>query len=558
MTYVDGARSLEISSEETFQFECSPCKYDGLKRQAIFFCAECGDYLCASCEQSHKKFSSTRKHELVSGSMMPKRGEPLKQANLPAVVLCSCNKNEVTLYCKDHSTVVCRDCQTLEHRNCQTSKISEESSGFNCNIADQTLKNLNDILDKLTQLQNNRTKDLQNLTILADKCRENIKTFKTEMIAQLDLMEEQTLTELNIYDFQQRKLIENHINACSTALAKSQSDKKPIEIAKSAGDRNQLFIRNVQLSKLKDNLSKLVSDIEKEVHEPELSFTPDENLKRTDTNRLGIVKCTGNKAVTERKRLVAEMTVRSSRQVNVNLPNDNITPLISGSVFLASGELVLCDCNNSKIKVFKENFTHKDNITVPRNPWDVSAVSDTEIVITLPYKQMLQFSQTDPKLSLGNTVQLNKECRGIAVHDGLLYVSFHEGDVLVMDRNGEKKKTIVFNQDTSLRFKTPMYIAVSKAGRIYVSENTSTPTIYCMLLDGKGVHRYQDSGLVTSMGMFVDGDETVLVCGYSSNNVHVVDKDGKRIKILLSAEEGLHRPNTITVRQTDNTLLVGG
>ena len=127
-----------------------------------------------------------------------------------------------------------------------------------------------------------------------------------------------------------------------------------------------------------------------------------------------------------------------------------------------------------------------------------------------------------------------------------------------MDRNGEKKKTVVFNQDTSFRFKTLMYIAVSKAGRIYVSEYTSTPTIYCMLLGGKSVHSYKDSGLVYGGGMFVDGDENVLVCGYRSNNVHVIDKDGKRIKILLSAEDGLQNPHTITVRQTDNTFVVGG
>ena len=58
--------------------------------------------------------------------------------------------------------------------------------------------------------------------------------------------------------------------------------------------------------------------------------------------------------------------------------------------------------------------------------------------------------------------------------------------------------------------------------------------------------------------MFVDDDENVLVCGQGSNNVHAVDKDGKRIKILLSAKDGLQNPCTITVRQTDNTLVVGG
>lgn len=118
--------------------------------------------------------------------------------------------------------------------------------------------------------------------------------------------------------------------------------------------------------------------------------------------------------------------------------NDLYKPCISGSVFLPTGELVLCDKNNKRIKVLNENITPKKPIELREAAWDVSLVTDTEVVTTLRDKHALQFIQALPKLSFGHTVQLDKECCGIAVNDGIFYVSFFDGEVRSMNRSGQQ------------------------------------------------------------------------------------------------------------------------
>lgn len=58
--------------------------------------------------------------------------------------------------------------------------------------------------------------------------------------------------------------------------------------------------------------------------------------------------------------------------------------------------------------------------------------------------------------------------------------------------------------------------------------------------------------------MYVDGDLNVYVCVYNSHNVQVIDKNGKYMKTILSASDGLRNPRSISFRECDNTLVVGG
>ena len=553
MASKDGARPPELSVEEAFDCECSPCKFEDLKRQAMFFCSECEDYLCESCELSHKKFSSTRKHHLVSRSMLSKGGGPLKDANVSSVILCLCSKAKITLYCKTHNLGMCLDCKSLKHMDCQTYQMNEATSFF----ADKTLENLNKTVDMLTLLQNTRTKDLQTLSTMMTKCRESIKAFKAELIAQLDELEKQTLANLDLQELQQRNIIQKHIDACKSALVRTTSYKIPFEAVKRTGDKDLLVIKTLQLSTRINSLNELITDMKSEVKEINLKFDRNDSLKRTDTNSLGVVKGLADAKVHETITNVADMSIRSSRQINIKLPTDDKDSWISGSLFLSTGELVLCDRMNKKLKVLNKDFTPKENIALQGQPWDVSSVTDTEVVTTLRDKYILQFVQILPSLSIRNSVQLDKECRGIAVHDRLFYISFLDGEVRVMDKNGQKQKSIFHNLDPSFRFQSPLYVAVSKAGRVYISEHAIEPTIYCMMPDGNSRYSYRDSGLVYSHGIFVDDGENLFACGYMSNNVYVVNEHGKKIKVLLSQSDGLQYPNTITFRQSDKILVVG-
>ena len=126
MDSVEGARSLKTSSEECFIHECSPCENDGLVREARFLCGECGDYLCEPCETSHRRFRSTRKHEVraIDGN---EESKITARRQIQSTILCSCNGKGVTIFWIDHNDILCVDCKTLHHRSCDTCTIESKS-----------------------------------------------------------------------------------------------------------------------------------------------------------------------------------------------------------------------------------------------------------------------------------------------------------------------------------------------------------------------------------------------------------------------------------------------
>ena len=44
--------------------ECDPCKTDGTRKEAPYYCAECSSYLCYTCRDHHRKLSVLRGHDV--------------------------------------------------------------------------------------------------------------------------------------------------------------------------------------------------------------------------------------------------------------------------------------------------------------------------------------------------------------------------------------------------------------------------------------------------------------------------------------------------------------
>ena len=60
---------------------------------------------------------------------MPPKRSARKKARLDSV-LCSCLKNGVVIYCKEHCSLVCVNCGSQHHRRCHTSDIGDISKDF--------------------------------------------------------------------------------------------------------------------------------------------------------------------------------------------------------------------------------------------------------------------------------------------------------------------------------------------------------------------------------------------------------------------------------------------
>ena len=259
-----------------------------------------------------------------------------------------------------------------------------------------------------------------------------------------------------------------------------------------------------------------------------------------------------------------EMSVTARNQVNVKVPSDDAEyASITGSAFLPSGQLILCDGSNKRLKLLDENLQMTESIDVPGGLWNVAPVNQHQVIVTFPARQYLQFIQVTSSLALGHTVDLGMECWGVTVSRESIYISFLEpegGKIGIYDLTGKKKRILdpYSGKDGKVLIEWPWYIAVSNDEKIVVSDKSSTPTVYCLESSGNVLYTVSNPSFTDCRGISVDENENLLVCDWRGLKVLLITKDGKEVREFLTEKDGLYRPRTVSFSRSAGTLVVGG
>ena len=260
--------------------------------------------------------------------------------------------------------------------------------------------------------------------------------------------------------------------------------------------------------------------------------------------------------------LFTEMTVASKSEVNIKMSGERAVPYISGCTFMPNGDVVLCDFANYNIKLLSDTFTTKDSLQLDYQPWDVSSVSSSSAVITLPDKRQLQFIQVMPSLKkLDRSINIGSRCWGVQVVEDIMYVTCRNysgpREVIVLDMNGTVTHRLRQPIEKTSMFSCQEYITVCPSTRNMFVTDYETHTVSCLLSDGTVVYQYKDAELRGPRGVCVDGGGNAIVCGWDSDNVQVIRADGTKCCTLLSSQDGVSRPYSVAYRQSDNTLILG-
>ena len=294
---------------------------------------------------------------------------------------------------------------------------------------------------------------------------------------------------------------------------------------------------NIQLSQSVKSLKTITEEITKEVYQPHISFECNPTITITGDQDLGTVKYHTTRIPQQKG--FDEMSVTSRNQMNIRVQSYSDYAFISGSAFLPSGELILCDWSNKRLKLLDENLQMKESIDVPGQPWDVAPVNQHQVILTFPEQQYLRFIQVTHSLALGRTVDLGMECWGVTVSRESIYISLSEsgeGKIGIYDLTGKKKRIIgPYNgKDGKVLIKSPWYIAVSNDEKLFVPGESSTPTVYCLESSGNVLYTVSNPLFKECNGISVDENENLLVCDVGSHKVFLITKDGKEVREFLT------------------------
>ena len=394
-----------------------------------------------------------------------------------------------------------------------------------------------------------------------EDCRNEITAFRKEINAFLDDIEKAILKELASYEKDKESRISLQISTLTATLKMLESDYKLLQDAKNEGRKATMFAADVQVSKGLQEYSDRLSDIRNDAVNSDIQFEKNTKLAnlQTEIDSLGSLISSSSRNVQRDRKMLLDSKIQSQKKVNVKLPDDGSTPWITGLAVMTTGEIVLCDRGNNKLKLMDSSDTLQDSLKLTTGPRDISIVDTKTVIVTLPDTKQLQYIEVFPQPTPGRVLQLDKHCWGVHVTADKIFTSCHnnpgKGEVRILDLDGNLLQQLGINKDGSFLFTSSYYITVSPSEKIYVSD-TGGNSVTCMTMDNDVVYKHRDNKMISAMGLYCDGGDNIIVCGWDSNNMQVITAEGKKHCDLVSAREDL-QPLCINYRERDDTLIVG-
>ncbi|XP_052248407.1 uncharacterized protein LOC127856311 [Dreissena polymorpha] len=250
--------------------------------------------------------------------------------------------------------------------------------------------------------------------------------------------------------------------------------------------------------------------------------------------------------------------VKSSKKYSVQIERDLSICYINGICETASGELVITDQYHYKVKLLNKTYKVVAHYDLPCSPWSMCSIDTSLVAVTVDSNEVHFIRVTNDQLIKDRILKLQHECLGIAHKHGNLYIT--DGRALylyTLDGNLVRE----MYKDTSGNH-TVSSCAVSPDGdKIYVA-NISSNQLVTLSREGTVISTLTVPGLSSPIGVLpglhVTDAGQVLVCGYYTNTVAQVDRDGrKRLAEVFTENNNVIFPMSVYYSKHTRSIIVG-
>ena len=177
-------------------------------------CNECGMFLCQFCTESHKRYRSTKHHELVTMEQL--KSNPVPQ-NIAEKIRCPKHKQKVIkLFCKTCQITICRDCIIVDHR--------QHDYGFVEEVAVEEKRHLQSNLNEIKQRKGRVVEAIVNLK----KFNESLEANKTSTVSEISQHFDQLVKAV---ESRKREIIEKAVSITNSKQKQIHAQLEVLEVA---------------------------------------------------------------------------------------------------------------------------------------------------------------------------------------------------------------------------------------------------------------------------------------------------------------------------------------
>ncbi|KAK3083191.1 hypothetical protein FSP39_016385 [Pinctada imbricata] len=544
---------------------CDYCRFDKKSVDAVSLCLQCRDDMCEDCTEAHRKTKITREHKVV----------PYKQIK-SGLFDTDIRQNQHTK-CPEHDVTVtsfCENCEKVTCPNCNCHKTSpldgalpkyhKQLQGLQDSI-DQRLPNI----EKYVEFMNGYDESLEETR---QKMMSNIENQANTLHTVIDATKNRMQSTINEKCQAERKLVRSKVANLETATKSLKNNASYIRRLIKHGKAGEVLSLHREITSRLSQLVRMQLDgIDSKL---QLSFTPgnssDENAAilfgklKVDSVPLGKAESTLANATSPGLRLSSVLpNVRSKVEpicaFDAEGQRDEKDVWPTGIAISKSGDIVIADRDNRKVKIFNENGRMKTEFTGKGDnkigtPFDVAVLHNGNIAIT-------DYEQEDVKVfsRIGDHVfsirGYFKHPRGITVNEKgeiivvdcrLLQISFHDpknGNLIrKIDAKNEAGKKVLVD---------PYYVTTTHENNVIVTD-TAAPNIKVFSPSGKYLAEYGDYGtkddqILQPYGVCVDEYGYIFIADNHNHRVHLLKPDGKLSKFLLTKNDSLWHPMGVAI-----------
>ncbi|XP_060566908.1 uncharacterized protein LOC132725737 [Ruditapes philippinarum] len=539
--------SKKDGSDADFKYTCTPCGDDDIREEAVKFCPVCDEYLCTSCTRQHGRRKALRSHTLQDCDASTK-GSTVTMVNK-----CRYHPDrDIEMYCGEHDMVYCTKCIATNHRAC--------SGILNLEDVDITSNQQNDI-ERLSSDMVNIQKRLEDTERNMQTNNNSIEEQRNDVISQVEAIERDLVQHIQKLKHEALEALETEYTLIKEELATniSQISKVKQEIEKTTSQLQTAHNLNAREQFVQTKLTQqTVNDAMKVFEQSEdkgrvcLRFTENTELKsiiRTST-------CLGRvQKVTEKNSLLTSKVykVSSRKEINVKMTNDSNQCYIIDICQLADGTIILADYYNKRIKRLNVNYNIKDCLDLESSPRGICYTGNFEVAVKLVNRKVWFISVGSSLSKVRDISVTGGDYNGMTYCDGELWVSDVNG-VNVYSMTGTLIKTINNGVNGQRIFKSNIQQKVVNGDTVIVTDYSDGAV--CLNRDGTVKRELRDKRLAITRGVCVANGGTMFICGGTSHNIMMFDRDGKCLGELVDNQGGLKNPLAMCYDKKKNCVLV--
>ncbi|CAC5373383.1 unnamed protein product [Mytilus coruscus] len=223
------------SADEIF---CGVCETQHVARDATFWCPECVDGLCSSCENLHRASKASKNHEVTSVNNYQQIQHTIASINQ----YCPGHEKKYEHYCSQHKTLCCPLCITTNHKKCDLLAIDEiVNMPMIFALFDIMEQSLEEMKVDIEGIVEDRRQNLRKIQQQRQRFQTNIKEIREKINKHLDKLENEIQQDIQAAEQKVQSQIERLLSKVSDHGKSLDELKKNIFATKSFATDLQIF-----------------------------------------------------------------------------------------------------------------------------------------------------------------------------------------------------------------------------------------------------------------------------------------------------------------------------